>query len=328
MDMNRQPRRETPMWSETRWAGCYNPDQGVGLFLHAGRLRDNLDWWWAQTAIYLPDSRMAVERSWVRNPEDIGVKTASLDFRVEREGWSARFDGIAELTSTDALGRAPRGSAAPSAPVAFEVTADSSRPWWDMFAGAAGKQDFGDMHVEQMGQCKGALRVGKESYRLDGISYYDHSSGVRDWTHFHSHHFGLIAMPDYTLHLGRVYSSPTEGRKGGGVWFDRDGRKRWISRSEMPRQTDVYGAPQQFDWRLKVEGHGELTFGVEVLHSFPATITFENDNINGIDWEAQGDPLFVTECQVRVRAPDGAVGYGHIERSNRRSCLPPPGRGG
>jgi hypothetical protein len=51
MDINRQPNHDAAMWSETRWNGCFNPEQGVGLFLHAGRLRNNLHWWWAQTAV-------------------------------------------------------------------------------------------------------------------------------------------------------------------------------------------------------------------------------------------------------------------------------------
>jgi hypothetical protein len=75
---------------------------------------------------------------------------------------------------------------------------------------------------------------------------------------------------------------------------------------------------------MGMDGHGEPTFQVEVFHTFPATITFDNDNINGCAWDAEGDPLFLTECQVAVTAPDGSVGYGHIERSNRRSCLPQP----
>ncbi|MDY0013947.1 MAG: hypothetical protein RBS40_13765 [Rhodocyclaceae bacterium] len=320
MDINCQPNHDLPMWSETRWAGCFNPDQGVGLYLHAGRLRGKLDWWWAQTAIYLPGGRVAVDRSWVRHPADTGVNTPNLDLRVADVGWSARFDGIVELSSSAALARAPGGNSAPSVPARFEVTADGSRPWWDMFALVTTKQDFGDMHVEQMGRCQGSLQVGDEQFRLDGISYYDHSSGVRDWTHFHSHHFALIAMPDYTLHLGQTYTSPTEARKGGGVWFTQDGTQRRISRSEMPRISDVLGNPTEFDWLIKVEGQ-EMIYRVGVLHTFPSTITFDNDNINGIDWLIPGDPLYPIECQVRVTAPDGAVGYGHIERSTRRSCL-------
>jgi hypothetical protein len=320
MDLNRKPNHDVAMWSETRWNGCFNPDQGVGLFLHAGRLRNNLDWWWAQTAVYLPGGRVAVERSWVRNPHEFGVNTASLNVRVEAQGWSAHFDGIGELTTTEALSKAPRGSSAPSIPITFDLSADTSRPWWDMLAGLTTAQDFGDMHVEQVGQSTGSLHVGDEHYRLDGVSYYDHSSGVRDWTNQHSHHFAMIAMPTYTIHAGQVYLSPTEERRGGGVWFAQDGAMKRVSRSEMPRQASVLGAPTEFDWLLKVEGQ-ERIFRVEVLHNFPATITHDNDNINGTDWDLPGDPLFLSECQVKVTDPDGAIGYGHIERSTRRSCM-------
>jgi hypothetical protein len=41
----------------------------------------------------------------------------------------------------------------------------------------------------------------------------------------------------------------------------------------------------------------------------------------GTDWDLPVDPLFLSECQVKVTDPDGAIGYGHIERSTRRSCM-------
>lgn len=324
MDINRAAKKDVPLWSETRWTGCFNPEQGVGLFLHAGRLRGNLDWWWAQTAIYLPGGRVAVERSWVRDPGEIGVKTASLDLRAESEGWSARFDGIVELTTTEALAKAARGSGASSVPANFEVVADASRPWWDMYSNTAAGQDFaGDMHVEQWGHCKGTLKVGSESYRLDGITYYDHSCGVRDWSHFHSHHFAAIVMPDATIHAIGIYGNDGQARAPVGIWFDKDGKGLKLERSEMPRLDDVLGAPQAFDWILQHEGGEAETYRVEVLNSFPCSVTQDNDNINGIAWDAAGDPLFLTECQCKITAPDGTVGYGHIERSNRRSSFSP-----
>lgn len=325
MDYNVATKKDVACWSETRWAGCFNPDEGVGLFLHAGRLRGNIDWWWAQTIIYLPGGRVAVERSWIRNEAEAGVKTASLDLRAETKGWSARFDGIVELTSTQALGRGPRGSAAPSVPARFQVVADASRPWWDMYSDALGKQDFaGDMHVEQWGHCTGTLEVAGEAYRLDGVTYYDHSAGVRDWTHFHSHHFSGLILPDATIHAIGVYSSPTDAREPVGIWFTESGEKLKLELSSMPRLEDVFGAPQQFDYVIKAEGMAARTYRVEVLHNCPCTITFDNDNINGVGWDLPGDPLFLVESQVRVTAPDGSIGYGHIERSNKKSLLTNP----
>ena len=321
MDINCKTKYDVPMWSETRWAGCYNPEQGVGLFLHAGRLRGNVDWWWAQTAIYLPGGRVAVDRSWVKNPDEIGVKTPTLDLRAEKTGWSANFDDVAHIANTEFLAKATGGSSAPTLTVQFNVKADGSRPMWDMYSGKTETQDFADMHIEQMGKSKGTLQVDEETYSLGGISYYDHSSGVRDWTHFHSHHFALIAMPDCTIHIIGIYGNDGLPRPAIGAWFTTDGKQLKIEHSEMPRLDSVLGVPLKFDFVIKPDGGEKQTYKVEVLHNFPMTITFDNDNINGIDWELPGDPLFLTECQVKVVAPDGSVGYGHIERSNRRSSL-------
>jgi hypothetical protein len=69
LDLNAEPRRDVPQWSETRWNGCWNPDAGVGLYMHMGRFRKDLDMWWAQTVAYLPEGRLAVDRSWGRAPD-------------------------------------------------------------------------------------------------------------------------------------------------------------------------------------------------------------------------------------------------------------------
>src|ERR1035441_6148416 len=76
MDLNVEPNHETEAWSETRWNGCWNPEQGVGLYTHMGRFRKDLEIWWAQTVAYLPDGRLAVDRSWGRTPDARSVRSA------------------------------------------------------------------------------------------------------------------------------------------------------------------------------------------------------------------------------------------------------------
>lgn len=65
-----------PLWSETRWNTVWNMDAGVGLYLHLGRFRRDLDYWWAQVVAYLPDSELCVTRLWGRNEPDAGVGIA------------------------------------------------------------------------------------------------------------------------------------------------------------------------------------------------------------------------------------------------------------
>ena len=65
----------------------------------------------------------------------------------------------------------------------------------------------------------------------------------------------------------------------------------------------------------------ELPLQLEVLGCLPITINNANDNLNGLDWEGESDPVFFAESPVRVTLPDGGVGYGHLERSVRRQLV-------
>lgn len=77
MERNVTARPDIRNWSETRWLGTWNPDAGVGLYLHAGRFRHDIDLWWAQTVVYLPGGKVAVDRSWGRDVDERGVRTVS-----------------------------------------------------------------------------------------------------------------------------------------------------------------------------------------------------------------------------------------------------------
>lgn len=64
-----------------------------------------------------------------------------------------------------------------------------------------------------------------------------------------------------------------------------------------------------------------MDFDTELLHALPVTITLDNENINGVDWELDGDPLVLVEGKARLTAADGTVAYGFHERSALRSRL-------
>jgi hypothetical protein len=324
VDLNVEPRRDVPQWSETRWNGCWNPDEGVGLYIHMGRFRQDLDMWWAQTVAYLPEGRLAVDRSWGRTPEHDRVRTGNLELRLTEAGWTSSFDGVGELTSIEALARAPRGSSAPSVPMRWEVSAEPVSPVWDMYGGVEETQLFaGDMHVQQGFRTSGTITVGEDEYRLDGVGFKDHSSGVRKWDGFGSHHFTLAVMPGWTLHEIVLMTPDGQARPPLGALF-RGEQQLKIERSEMPPLDDPTGAPRELELIVKAGDGEELTLRAELVHGLPMSITEANDNINGVDWEAEGDPIVLIEGIARLTQPDGTVGYAFLERSARRSALRRP----
>jgi hypothetical protein len=325
MDDNVEPKYDVPLWNETRWHTCWNPDQGVGLYLHLGRFRADLDLWWAQVGAYLPGGRLCVDRLWGTNPSGAGASIGGLQIEVTEDGWSSSFEAVGELTTTDALALAPRGSSAPSRAMRWEVTANAVAPVWDPYAhgGESRIAHAGDMHVQRAYETSGWLRVGDEEYRLDGLGWNDHSSGVRDLSpSWRYHTFLLLVAPEFTAHV--ILMGMSDGETPWGTFFRPDGGQEQIARVAFPRMTDPAGGP--IDAKLEFEiGSGErYEYNVELIHAFPITVTEDNDNINGVDWDLPGDPLVLIEGIGRVTGANGERFYCFHERTVRRSMLTRP----
>jgi hypothetical protein len=97
-----------------------------------------------------------------------------------------------------------------------------------------------------------------------------------------------------------------------------------MARTELATLTDPAGGPAEQLLTVQHDGGQLLKIRTELLAALPMTITEENDNINGIDWEADGDPVVLVEGIARLTEPDGTVGYGMFERGARRSALTRP----
>jgi hypothetical protein len=323
-DLNLEPNHDVARWNETRWNGCWNADEGVGLYLHAGRYRADLDMWWVQVVAYLPDRQLCVDRFFGRNTSTAGVRVGGLDVAMTENGWTASFAGVGQLTSVDALARAAQGSSAPVGSMSFEVSAQGCAPVWDMYAGRGDRLDFaGDTHVQQGSTTAGMLHISGTDYDLNGIGFKDHSSGVRDFSDWTGHQLFLIVSPAFTCHVIAVRSSDGEPPRATGALF-RDGQQFGITRFELPPLADSAGGPVHGDGLIETTSGERLRFSTELVHALPMTITLDNDNINGIDWQLDGDPLVVIEGKGRLTLADGTVAHCFHERSARRSHVKLP----
>lgn len=327
MDLNVQPKYDVPMWNETRWNGCWNGEEGVGLYLHMGRLRRDLDMWWAQTVLYLPEGQLVVDRCWGRNGNERGVTLGGFDLTCNETGWTSIFDGVGQLTTYDELTRAPRGDSSPCASVQWSVRAEPVTPSFSPYETVDGPLDFaGDAHVQQGFRTTGTVTVNGREYSLDGIGFKDHSSGVRDWTGWNSHRFMLSVLPGFTLHAAGL--TATDGDKERLTSFGRlyrDGAELGVTRLEMPLLTDEFTLPNRVDVAVELSSGEKLPIAAaEVVHMLPIMISEENENLNGIDWESPGNPVIVMEGIAKLTLEDGTVGYSFIESSARRNDVRRP----
>jgi hypothetical protein len=324
MDLNVTPNREVPKWGETRFIGCWNPDEGVGIYAHIGRFRKDLDMWWMQTVAYLPGGKLAVDRQWGRNPDPAVVGSGNFELRQHEDGWSSRNDGVGELTSSEALSTGVRGASAPSVPVRWDVKASFAAPIWDMYGGATERHDFaGDAHAQGSYRTTGSMTVDGQDHRLDGVGWRDHSSGIRTWDGYGAHHFLLAVMPDWSLHTVMLWGEQGEPKGPLGAFF-RDGEQYGIERSEVEPMRDAFGGPDDCRMIVKPAGHDTMTLRVEIVHQCPIIINEHGDNLNGIDWDGESATIVLGEAAARVTAEDGTVGYAFFERGIRRSELERP----
>ena len=323
IDRNAVADRETPLWGETRWLCGWSPDNGVGIYIHAGRYRHDIDFWWVHLAVYLPDGKLAVDRFWCRNEAVAGLVSDTLRFEMTQGGWTSTYDGVCQWTDREALTRNARGCSAPSVRAEWKLSAAELAPEWDMFEGASHGQDFATaLHVQGTFSVTGRVRVGDQEYEFNGVGFKDHSAGARNMGAWTNHRFLIGVLPDLrTVHAVTIIRDGAEPATVG-RWH-KEGVVESLTGFEAPLMTTLVGEPDDQEIVLRSESE-TLAIRTEIIHALPITISQDNDNFNGIDWEMDDDPMVMVESIVRFTAPDGDVGYGFFERSARRSSLPRP----
>ena len=330
-DPNATPDLTVPRWGETRWHCCWSPKSGVGVYIHTGRFRKDLEMWWAHIAAFLPDGVLAVDRFWFRNRSTSGVRSDGLDLQMTTDGWQSTFDGVGELSSSTALSRASRGCAGPSVALRWDIKATAAAPIWDINAiSDDGRQksstdhvrEVAASHIQQASSTVGSLWVDGEELSLDGVGFKDHSSGPRSFSAWAGHRFMVAVMPDWIVHAFAVLHDNRTATEPIGVVM-ANGIAKPVKHFDVPVLTDAMGT--QTEQTLVVSGPtGPVSAQVEIVHALPISITEDNDNYNGIDWNTATDPMIMVESIVRLTGPDGTCGYGFLERSARQSALPRP----
>ena len=323
MDPNADPEYDVERWNETRFFGYWSPSANAGLFVHAGRLRRDLDLWWSHLGVFLPDGTVAADRQWCRNTEPRGLVNHNLRW-VSLETFQAfecSFDGACEVTTTEALAAGIRGAGAPSLPISWRFEARAHSPVWEVFKQKeADKSWAGNSHTQQTFETTGEITIGGETLDFSGFAYNDHSVGVRDFRHFGGDDFLVAALPEGAVHsvLVKANHDPSITRFNGHTFAGADDPGAELTDGALPPQRDLVLADREFDLVTTGADGTDTTFKLEVLGVLPITINDANDNHNGLDWDGDSDPVFFAETAVRVTAPDGRVGYGHLERSVRR----------
>jgi hypothetical protein len=331
------PDYDNDLWSETHFWSVWNPDEGVGLFLHTGTTPEDADLWWAQIFVYMPNGMALVDRSWGRAADRGGPTTGNFRVRSPRLGhFTLSFDGAGEYVSRTEMAAGLVG-AGQAYPFHFEVELTPAMPVWDLFkATEIGEREWGGVHHEQVHTSRGWLEVKGQhggKWSLDGCSFRDHSIGSRDFSGLGGDHLFGVHFPDSGRSVQTLIMWNAEGIvevRAASIW--ENGELELIGDVEMSgAEHDVApptslsrltGEPLTFDLVLpRLNGERVVAKG-EVLHNINMSNTSPNTNLNGSALADGEKALLLAESQLKLTWPDGDVGYGHLERTYRRNLLP------
>ena len=221
------------------------------------------------------------------------------------EGWTSTLDSVGQLTTTTALTARPQGAGGPSVPLRWEAVGTAAAPYWDMYGDEQESRlsHAGDAHNQRAYRTSGTLCVAGSEYPLDGIGMTDHSSGamVRE----------LRELP-LPAALSRLIRACHRNAILVYAWL------------ELPHVSDLTGGPIAGRLEFATAAGESFSFDTTLEHALPVTLTNNNDNINGVDWDDPGNPVICIEGQARLSDTDGAtVAHCFHERSARRDALAP-----
>jgi hypothetical protein len=324
--------RETPLspplpglanWSENFCLASFDPRLGIGVWLHIGRWRKDLEIWRETVVVTWPDGSVTGYRAFgnARGSEH-GPGGANFAIRLLETGgtgdpWRSfgySFLGGVQRTASAAL----RGGLLPDGPrhrLSLELTFQSRSDIWDLHR-IGGSQDFvGTGHIEQIGRVRGSIGFGETHYPFDALGNRDHSMGPRDTSSLGAHHW-MQAYFDNGLSV-LVYDAVLRG-----------GTTPVVSEAVVFEGDRLFGATLNLTERICAVGDGfeEYGFSVDYEHgrldirtagiqnAAYLSFTAPNDHYIGV-YPGGEPPLTLMEQPSRFTLNGTIGGYGWMERT-------------
>lgn len=306
-------------WSENLLMWAHDPESGLGIWTHMGRMGHNPEIWEGVAYVLLPGGEVLANRSMGVSRTQAAIGSEYLYTPVwPGQTWHFHFDGLAQRAKSADLSRHLIVNE-PCESLAFELIFEGSHPIFDFSHQSMADQAWGTMHLEQGGTVRGSVRFGGKEFEVNCTGYRDHSAGPREYHELLTNEWVLCVLPS-----GRVFGSfhVTEvGNKNpmkSGFIFE-DGKLSPLEAIEMPELHDFNGNPKEFNVQVLCDGKVRELSGKMRDTYIPLTLTLPTGIATGIDRDAATLP-----CSIEAPAIynwDGEIGYGWIERIRRIGSL-------
>lgn len=182
-------------FNESVYWNCFDPKLGMGGWFRLGN-RANEGYAELSVCLYLPDGRLAFMYGRPEISDNSAFEAGGIHYEVvePRKRIRTRYQGpVVVMASPDELldpSRAFRENPRIDCEMDWQHRAISpvhgGEPTSETVQPAYGR-DFSRGHINQHTAVRGPLRIGDETWELDGFGWRDHSWGPRYWQNIWSH---------------------------------------------------------------------------------------------------------------------------------------------
>jgi hypothetical protein len=225
--------------------------------------------------------------------------------------WNIRFDGVMNDGGRDpaipveAVVSAAEGDNQ-RVPASFDLTFERDQPAY-LYREDPRWDGLFDGHIDEVGRVRGTLRIGEQTYEIDGRGSKDHSWGVRDWGKPQGWRWAdMLFEEGPELTIWRATFDGTDWLDDGAIYVD--GKAEPItSFSEAVTFASRPRADRPAIWEFDIGSRNHRISGqAEILRVAPLLFPFRTrDGNRGIMWNDRT----VFRCQT----DDGRTGYGSAE---------------
>jgi hypothetical protein len=305
-----QPVQDVPLWSENLCFTGWDPERGIGVFVHTGRTPIDPELWHEIVVVHLPGGRILAGKNFSRGstadgPSGSLLRTQCLEpFRA----WSIAFTGPLRSVSEDELASAALADG-PQPGGRLELRFESELPVWDF--GSHGAGDWARRHYQQLGTLAGTLLTDGLETRLEMDGWRDHSAGVRNMAPFLRHVLVTAQFEDgRSLYAVQLEDSGSDrpfvlGRLGDGPSVTD------LQLVGLPPIDDARAPSPTYEFELGGPSR-PMTVRAEMLCILPVTMYPPNDMVIGVSSGPGAYVLWMGQARFTL---DGVTGYGHVERA-------------
>lgn len=300
---------DTPNWTESFHGSGYDPQSGIGFFVHIARASIDTRLWDETFVAFLPDDRFLVSRGYAYGDTPQGPSANAVRY-VHTEPWKAwevGFDGAARLVDGNELAASTVTDDSHVKAVAALRMHAIGQP---LFVGG-GDEFWSSFHSEQHIAFEGELEWEGRRVTLKGTGLRDHSVGPRDINALEQHTWCHGEFPSGRLFMVMDVDSIDGTSLQHAVLGDADG----FADATITEPGGTFLATPKHAWddyEVTLDGpDGPTTIKAEILQVLPLSLRGINDWVPGTRQDAHH---LMYECQTRFTW-DGEVGYGLTERS-------------